>query len=297
MNEYSPLPAKEDIEALDDELARENVPVIDRPTAALLRWSERENGHGDFVFIGEFFEKAFRELHPSVQFDGRPFMQLAVCGKGIAYPYFPPVVFGTVKINPVEFVKISKAELERIWVTDQNSFWSIFLQAVDCFDLFMAHLNFNFKVPEGSAMAQIAKDQLQSVAGQLIKCNNDSSIGQSLALSVELSIKAALCELGVKEAELKSYRHDLTKAYSALAKIKPERDWDKLALAAMQFIPPYVESRYGKPFTIKVTEHGMYEAALNLVATVNRKLTKNSMLDRLKDDDIPVREWRILPLD
>lgn len=283
------VPTDHEILALDDELASEGVPLDDRANQALQRWLKRTDWSGEFIPIAKHFEERFRVLHPSVNLGGKPFMFLCASARGIAYEYHPPIVFGQVKVSPTDPLRISQSELERIWNADQDSYWELFWQCCDCFDLFSAHMDNVITEPEGLNFASAAKDQLQASARQLVAIANDASLAQACALSTELAGKAVLRQLG--HGDVRALGHNVTTIYAELIRQTPACT-DGEVQAAAQLIPGYVNSRYSPPSLSTPQAQRLFATALFLCSDAFRRLCRQSMyFDAFGAPSVPNRNW------
>jgi len=92
----------------------------------------------------------------------------------------------------------------------------------------------------------MALHYLGVVSAQLESGIDNSGITQSISLVVELSVKAALIELGVDKKALtrKPYGHNLNELCKALAAKSPRLNDDQIISALIDKFPPFVESRY-----------------------------------------------------
>lgn len=284
------FPTDEEILALDDELAVEGVPVTDRANQALQRWVRRGEWSGELMPIARYFEDRFRQLHPSVKLGGSPFMFLCASARGISYEYRPPLVFGTVRINPTDSLKISREELQRVWQSSPDEYWELAYQCCDCFDLFQTMMDGSINDAAAMGYASAARDQLQASARQLVAAASDTSLAQACCLAAELAGKAALKERGFMN--LKGLGHDLPAIYGELIKHSPAAT-DRDVLEVTQLMPKYVQVRYSPPSLSVKGAQALYARALFLCSDALRRDARQSIyFGILSDPEIPQRRWQ-----
>lgn len=281
------FPTSVEIIQLDNELAAEGVAIDERANHAMLRWFHRSRWSGEIIPIAKYFEERFRELHPSAKLDGKPFMFLCASARGVTYEYHPPLVLGRVTINPVDSLQITQTELERIWNTDPDSYWELFYQCCDCFDLFQTQLNVHFKDPEAAGNANTARDQLQASARQLVAAAADASLAQACCLSVELAGKAVL-----REAGNPMWGHDIELIFSKIVDSFPAAT-DADVRTVSRSMPSYVDVRYRPPALLPKEDQELYAKALFLCAEAFRRNCPESMyFGAVESMSVPRRKWK-----
>lgn len=284
------VPTDQEIIQIDDQLAAEGVAIDDRANQALQRWLKRTDWSGEFIPIAKHFEECFRKLHPSVKLHGRPFMFLCASARGVAYEYHPPVIFGSVRIDPIDQLQISKGELQRIWDSDQDAYWELFYQCCDCFDLFLVQMDMPIKDADAAGYAAAARDQLQASARQLVAAASDSSLAQACCLAAELAGKAALRERGV--VDVKFLGHRIADIYAELVTRSPAAT-DTDVLAVSKLMPSYVEVRYSPPSLPPKKAQALYAKTMFLCADAFRREARQSMyLGIMGDSSVPKRKWQ-----
>lgn len=289
-------PDADQLRAMDDELALKGVPILDRPKEAALLWAQR-NGRGfvDSIADWRWFDQAFAQLHPSVNFDDKPFALLCVSARGVPYKFNPPIVFGQVRLNPLEFVSVGQDELERIYCADPDAYWDLTYQAADAFDLFTCNLSHIDCGPEASKMIGVGYSELEASARQLISGTSSShSLAHAACVAVETIAKGVLSAAGSAEIDLRKLKHNLQGICTALAELVPStNDYEFLTVAST--MPDLVASRY-TPKTLNGAEMlDLYRRALFLCAEAMRRTDKGlaSLLYRqiAEDQMVPKRRW------
>lgn len=288
-----PYPTDDELRAIDDELANEGVPIVQRPGAALTRWSNR---HGIFNFLvvvdmSGWFDAKYAALHPSVKFGRQPLAYLCVSARGIAYEINPPIVYGTRRLNPIDSIKITQPELARIHSANPLAFDELSYQAADGCDLFMGHVDLEPQ-PEAAKMLSVGTAQLETSARRLVASTSDPSLPQAMCLACETIVKAVLHERGVSLQRLKDdLGHNLTKLCSELVKILPgPNDADLAAVAAS--MPNYVAMRYGPPSMNANQEHDIYRRAMFICAEALRRTRHDNIYHKMAaDPTMPKRQW------
>jgi len=92
-------PSLDELRELDDELASEGFAVRERPKKAAYLWATRLGGGlMESLSLWHWFDKAYAELHPSVDFEDKPFALICVSARGVPYRLRPPIVFGTMQL-------------------------------------------------------------------------------------------------------------------------------------------------------------------------------------------------------
>jgi len=286
-----PYPTGDEIAAMDRKLAAEGVPVTERANQAMLEWirtppySEQPT---PLTPIGRWFENAWRELHPSVSQQDRPFMYLAVSALGVSYRCDPPIVFGSTSIDTMSLVKITKMESERIFANSPRAWWEMYYQVLDAVDIWLNRIDSGSGGYEGLS---VAFSQLEASARQLVACSPDASLPQSIALIAELSIKGALFAAGYSKRELQKIGHDLllsTKALCEISKLGSNSD----LIRASASIPPYVQSRYAPPPWDMSVAQRHYRTALYIASEALRRSGGHRMGHAARHRrDIPARPW------
>jgi hypothetical protein len=288
------LPTDDQIRALDDQLANEGRPAQTRPDAAMWRWFKHIGEMpSDLAAISQWFIRKFALLHPSVNFQHRPFAFLCVSARGIAYELNPSVILGRqVTIDPVRCVRIHQTELARIYRGHPKDFWEMYFQAADGVDLFLGVIDLHPKQAEAEKMLSVGTDQLAGSARQLVACANDSSLSQATCLAVEMVLKAVLHENGVSLERLKQIGHKIPDLCAEVAgRLSGPNDQEFAAVA--NTMPSYVTVRYRPPALDMNEAQDIYRRALFLCAEGLRRTRSDQIYYKMiADSTIPSREWK-----
>jgi len=288
-----PFPTQAEIFCLDRDLAAEGVSVHKRANRAFLAWLRTPPFSGSSFRLdgpSHWFEQTWRALHPSADWDERPFVHLAISALGSAYRCRPPVIFGSVRLNPVEQIVITPPELERIHRSDPRAFWEMHAQAVDCIDFWLNFMDFK---GDGDAADKVfvAKSELESRARSLLAGDNDFGLPQAVCLIAEMSLKAALGACGCDAATLKSLGHNARAAAEALNWHAPHPSGAEL-VAAVEALPAYVKVRYNPPKWNAAENQDAYRRALFVASEALRRTGDHRMADQVRSDpSIPSRKW------
>jgi len=279
--------------AADQKLAAEGVSVVERPNKAMLEWLRTPpfyNGPIDLPSIGRWFDDAWKGLHPSVQFTDRPFMFLAVSALGVSYRCDPPIVFGSLSINPMSLIRMTNEESHRIFHQAPLDWWELHNQAVDCMDLWLNRMEF-----QGGATAfkrlSVAVGQLEASARQLVASSLDPSLAQGVAMIAEMSLKAVLSKLGLTDDELVSLSHHLGKAVKRLAELSPHPANDEL-VHVVASLPKYATVRYDPPDWKIADAQDHFRRALFVASEAMRRVGRYQTADQVRQDStVPKRRW------
>lgn len=289
------LPTDEEIAALDRELADEGVAPHDRPES--VPWPEGAMigpGVNTMKVFADHVRSKFQALHPSVNWEPKPFAYLCVSARAVSYRLSPPVVFGQISINPMKFIAITEPELERIHREHPASFWEMMYQAADGIDLFMARINFKPPQPEAALFMHRGALLLEGDARELVEGIADPSLAHTATLAAELILKAVLHSRGVALDKLKSMKefgHDLPKLCAELAKQFPNsRDSELAGVAAS--MPNNIDARYKLSSQTYAEGQDVFRRALFICAEALRRTNHDEIYGKMAaDPSVPRRYW------
>ncbi len=155
-----------------------------------------------------------------------------------------PVVFGTCYVNVHQGLGFaSHGELVQWCRNDPEIALKAALAFADVFDLSYGRDEVGDVCPEALETWTLSLSQLELTTSGLIGGFDLSALTQSICMTVELSLKAALMHLGVNAKKLKDLGHNNVASAKLLASLKPHRD-DSVIEALVETLPPYVGSRY-----------------------------------------------------
>ena len=286
-----PPPTVEQLLAIDEQLADAGIPALERPFGAAKLWGEQSNDLMIALKQEGWFRDRYKELHPSVPYDGNAFLTLCVSARSISYFLKPPMAYGRVSIKPLDYITITKAEVERLWATHPEAFWELTFQGFDGVDLFMAQVNYHSTVTAVENMLATAINQLTASARQLVAGEIDLSIPQGLAMACELAGKSVLLKEGGTQNELKAIGHDLSKLAAAVAsKISSPIDTEVQKVTAS--LPKYVSVRYDAPAMNMVEAQDIYRRTLFVIADFLRRTNHDQLYWKMiEDNTVPQRNW------
>ncbi|QSF52984.1 hypothetical protein [Brevundimonas fontaquae] len=288
-----PYPSPSEIVRMDDDLASKGVPIHQRATQAHLKWMSTPpfvDGVVDFAAEGRWFDDQWKELHPSAIVEAEPFMFLAVSARGVSYRYDPPMIFGAPTINPMDFIKFTAAESERLFKKDPKAWWELYYQAIDCLDLFLNRLD----LPTNSALAirlkMVACGQLEATARQMVASAHDASLPQATSLIAEMAIKAALACKGLDDRAIEKFGHHLRKSATKLNELCPSV-LDNEFLEAASSLDGYVQSRYDPPMLKPEEAQARYGRALFVASEALRRVGHHRLGHRFATDPATPKRW------
>lgn len=290
-------PTDQELQDLDFELRTSGTALLDLPRAALFEWCRRQ-GMSDFTQMlthQRWFVGAFTKLHPSFDFDDRPFALMCVSALGIPYKLNPPIYFGSMRVNLMEFVRIQPDELARLHALQPAAYWDLHYQAADSIDFFRADLSHPSGTLESAAMTEVGYQHLQTSARRLVEGVRPSAdLAHILATAVETVTKGVLAGYGVPKETLMKYGHNLKQACEALADICPLSD-DAEYVAVAGTLPTLVSSRYEPKELTSREGLDLYRRALFLCAEAVRRGDNSgggsAYQHLLNDPQVPPREW------
>jgi hypothetical protein len=184
-----------------------------------------------------------------------------------------PVVFGTCNIIVSEGLGFDTHDEFSRWCRNDRE---IALKAVfafaDVFDLTHGRKEISGTSPEAIETWTLALSQLEMTTNGLIGGFDLSALTQSIGMTVELALKAALMHLGVDEKRRKKLSHENVDSAKLLASLKPHRDDDLIGILVKN-LPPVVGSRYKRA---DLTRLEMVDLALGsqfIASSTLRRLT------------------------
>lgn len=279
--------------AIDEQLADDGVPGLERSFRAAKIWGAQSGDMMTALMQEGWFRDRYRELHPSVPYDGDAFLTLCVSARSISYFLKPPMGYGRVAIKPLDHIEITEAEVERLWATHPDAFWEMTFQGFDGIDIFMAQVNYHSHAEVIENMLVTAINQLTASARQLVAGEIDLSIPQGLAMACELVGKSVLLKEGYTQSDVKSIGHDLQRLADAVTEKLPSPLDAEVQMVAAS-LPKYVSVRYDAPALNMTQAQDIYRRALFLIADFLRRTNHDQLYWKMVGDDtVPKRDWAI----
>lgn len=188
-----------------------------------------------------------------------------------------PIVYGSGKLDPLKQTDATEIQLHRIFSREQDG-KSFISDIVDVFDIGACLGGFEgFQQPKEEAMRffRMASFHSQSVVAALTGIFDFKGSIQSALLCSELSVKAALIEIGLDENSLKNKMgHDLKKAIPILCE---QADFDKSELELnISALPHFVTSRYDTKNWTRTEVSSIAKTSQRILAIISRKFSGNS---------------------
>lgn len=184
-----------------------------------------------------------------------------------------PVVFGTCQVVVSKGLGFNTHEEFSKWCrNDPEIALGAALAFADVFDLAYGRNEIANTSPEAVETWTLALSQLETTANGLIGGFDLSALTQSICMTVELSLKAALMHLGVDAQTLKGLSHKNADSARMLACLKPHRD-DPLIEALVGRLPSYVGSRYNRADLTRLEMVDLALASQFIASSTLRRLT------------------------
>ena len=274
------------VERFDREMIEEGIPPKARPIAICQKISKEFNidvalGKGNSAGIQkimEFHNSLYRtsdlaigSIHSGLAFHLDLFFRIDF-----------PLVYGTVNLDFHKQSDASETQLARIFSVQEDS-ESYISDVVDVFDIGACLGNyegFAQVCDEAMKYFRMAAFHSQAVVALLTGIFDFKGSIQSSLLCAELSIKAALIEMGMSEKELKNtIGHNLRNAVPHLCRA---REYDEVELLQLiEALPNFVSSRYDTKDWSRVEVSKIARSAQQLLAIVSREFSGNSFRKKI----------------
>lgn len=120
----------------DDDLVAKNLKLHQRPFHVAMAWMKAENLSGDLFdkAIWDPLMEIYRALYPSGDFSMPAMLRGGVALRDQMHPVEVAVGYGTVGVNPIDCIKIPRAELEVIFKHYPDQGWRAFYGVADLWD-------------------------------------------------------------------------------------------------------------------------------------------------------------------
>lgn len=276
---------------LDRRFAEEGVPPHARPVRAVL---EILRQHGAIDFYGnpeaKRIEEAYEAMNPDVRaiWPGMGIGLAAVVDQ--VRRVTVPVVFGRVTVPTWRGLGFTNEREWRAWCREDHELAAqTVLTFADILDL-----TYGLNAIRGSngpdlPMWRLAASSLSDCANTLPMASSVDSVTQSIFMTVELFLKAALVRNGAHpdsfQPRSKGEGHDVVKLAKRLARESPHRDDARVAGVAAS-LPAYVESRYSPKGLTRLEVTTLALGAQFVAASAVRRYSNRDFAAKLD-----CREW------
>ncbi len=268
---------------LEDELFLEGMEPKARHFE-LPRRAMQRLGYTSFIFVGEGSPdilNRIRAIHSELYrktdvamggLHGGAFMF-----RGIAVKVYTPIMFGSVRIDPLELCDLNP--LQKQWLTSEQKYYEQYLDTFsDVFDVAggLHGLGSYDELPDtAQPLFTLASFQLQAASATLCAAFDTRGAIQSSIIGAELALKAAVASKGANEADLKKFGHNLSKLATAIAENYPTFDVDSVN-RRIATLPSYVRNRYSEAQPSRLETGNIVMASQFVAAASMRALTNHS---------------------
>ena len=196
-----------------------------------------------------------------------------------------PVVFGTCNVAVHEGLGFNSHEQFASWCRlDQDIALKAAFAFADIFDLTYGR----DEVSSASAAAieawTLAMSHLEVTTNGIIGGFDLAALTQSVCMTVELSLKAALMHTGTETKKLKQLGHNNVASVALLASLHPHRD-DGLVAQLVAKLPPYVGSRYKRADLTRLEMVDLALASQFIVSSTLRRFTDRDLAAMIEREE------------
>lgn len=238
---------------VDDELIQKGIEPFQRPQATYLIIAQRLNPGSSVILehdpLFNAVNQIYKELYRLTDLVMPPIHIGAFIFRDVFFPLRIPLIFGSLAINPIDFL-IDVPDTQKRWLfNDQQTSLTFFDQVIDLMDFTygLDDLGKMGKIPDKTVeFWYLAKQQMEAAAAILLGSFNKYAVIQNCCISTELLLKGALITFGLDEKTLankKSYGHKFENLVNKTADYLPNLNKETL-LFVVQQLPDYVQSRY-----------------------------------------------------
>ncbi|WP_226503505.1 HEPN domain-containing protein [Pseudomonas sp. MWU16-30317] len=261
----------------DNRLIDEDVALHQRPFHVMADWMDEQGIAGDFLDEGRWkpLMAAYKKLYPTGDFSMPGLLSAGVAIRDRMYPVHVGIGFGTVSIDPLEMITITREELSSIFNTNPQEGWKALYGVCDLWDFSYSIDDLRFNGSPATDLLNNARSAITATARTLLGSTNIDSAVQSCCLAAELSIKGVLAILGVSEKTIKSLSHNLVKAADLLISMRSNGN-DQMLRDACSNFPNYVSTRY--------SSHGLKRVELMALA-MRSQFVAAEVLRRVSERD------------
>jgi hypothetical protein len=231
----------------------------------------------------------YRRLYPTGDFNMPSLFTGGVAIRDQMYPARVHLGYGTVSVDPLKSIEISREELALVFKKYPDQGWRAFYGVCDLWD-------FGYGVDDllkrGTPATDLLKNARSSLAATPRILSGDIDIDaavQTACLTAELAMKAALTHLGATAGDLKKLSHRLPDLATALVAKRSNSTDGRLLTAASKF-PDYVGTRYSSHGLTRVQLMDLAMRAQFLAAEAIRRISDRNMAgDMEARPDCPAR--------
>lgn len=229
---------------MDRNLLRQGVSRDQRPFMVMTLWCRENNyqwvvSQDDkfFNFILAAYDKMYGRPKANGYFSG------GVRFRDEIFLVNIPVIFGTLEIDPLDFIAIPQSTLEDLVKHQPDQVWEASYVVEDLYNFFRCS-NPNKANDLTRLLQRKAGSHIEAAAMYLAMSQSQFETPmQSICLIVELSLKAALSHLGFSEIQMKKLGHNLTSLVQEVNRLRPSEEGEKLESICRSF-PNVIEDRY-----------------------------------------------------
>ena len=282
---------------IDEELVKEEVPVMKHPIEAIERLQKRLNTiitSNDPLF--KIITGFFGNLYPLKDQTIPPMHRGVFYFQGVIYEMYMGMVFGKFNIDIYRFIKgISKIKMQQLRTSYEHRVYID--QCCDLMDFGLGMMRFdreeNFE-NETVDLVLSGKSQLNSMTESLLSETGQDAAMSNALLGSEMLLKGCLVQKGLPMKEAKKLSHSLIKIVEKLSEMIPEVDINGLK-KAINNIPSNVSDRYrNKNYTIKQLGYCAMSAQF-IAGEAMRILTSQNQRDGFKIDGEDSIIQRVFP--
>ncbi|WP_122740060.1 hypothetical protein [Pseudomonas viridiflava] len=268
---------EEFLRKVDNRLIDEDVALHQRPFSVMAEWMDEQGISGDFLDERRWkpLMAAYKKLHPTGDFSMPGLLSAGVAIRDRMYPVHVGIGIGTVSIDPLKMITISKEELFSLFSTYPQEVWKALYGVCDLWDFAYSIDDLRFNDSPAADLLSNARSAITATARTLLGATDIDSAVQSSCLAAELSIKGVLTILGVSDKAIKSLSHNLVKAADLLISMR-SNDNDQMLRDACGNFPNYVSTRY--------SSHGLKRIELMALA-MRSQFVAAEALRRVSDRD------------
>lgn len=263
---------------MDEELLARDVKLHARPFQVVIAWMREKKIAGDILDkrLWDPLMEVYRRLYPTGDFNMPSLFTGGVAIRDQMYPARVHLGYGTVSVDPLKSIEISREELALVFKKYPDQGWRAFYGVCDLWD-------FGYGVDDllkrGTPATDLLRNARSSLAATPRILSGDIDIDaavQTACLTAELAMKAALTHLGATPGDLKKLSHRLPDLATALV-AKRSTSTDGRLLAAASKFPDYVGTRYSSHGLTRVQLMDLAMRAQFVAAEAIRRVSDRNM--------------------